>query len=119
MKHKVSEIEGALLDLAVAMAEGYRPAIASYRDFGAWAAANRWSPSANWIDGGPIIEREKISVGNPNGDPGWAGTKAYPTKPKRNGTPQWRHHIEYGATPLIAAMRCYVVSKLGDEVEMP
>jgi hypothetical protein len=25
----------------------------------------------------------------------------------------------YGHTPLIAAMRCYVASKLGDEVEIP
>jgi hypothetical protein len=24
-----------------------------------------------------------------------------------------------GPTPLIAAMRCYVASKLGDEVELP
>jgi hypothetical protein len=24
-----------------------------------------------------------------------------------------------GSTPLIAAMRCYVASKLGDEVEIP
>jgi hypothetical protein len=27
--------------------------------------------------------------------------------------------MEYGPTPLIAAMRCYVASKLGDEVEIP
>jgi len=26
---------------------------------------------------------------------------------------------ECGPTPLIAAMRCYVASKLGDEVEIP
>jgi len=25
----------------------------------------------------------------------------------------------YGPTPLIAAMRCYVASKLGEEVEAP
>ncbi len=25
----------------------------------------------------------------------------------------------YGSTPLIAAMRCYVASKLGEEVEVP
>jgi hypothetical protein len=27
--------------------------------------------------------------------------------------------MQYGDTPLIAAMRCYVASKLGDEVEIP
>jgi hypothetical protein len=26
---------------------------------------------------------------------------------------------EVGPTPLVAAMRCYVASKLGDEVEVP
>ena len=31
-----------------------------------------------------------------------------------------RHDEEYfGPTPLIAAMRCYVASVLGDEVEVP
>jgi len=28
-------------------------------------------------------------------------------------------HREYGDTPLIAAMRCYVASKLGNKVEIP
>ena len=27
--------------------------------------------------------------------------------------------MQFGPTPLIAAMRCYVASKLGDEVEVP
>jgi hypothetical protein len=27
--------------------------------------------------------------------------------------------VAFGPTPLIAAMRCYVISKLGDEVEVP
>ena len=30
--------------------------------------------------------------------------------------PLWQEH---GPTPLIAAMRCYVASKLGDEVDVP
>jgi len=25
----------------------------------------------------------------------------------------------YGPTPLIAAMRCYVASKMGDEIDVP
>jgi hypothetical protein len=28
-------------------------------------------------------------------------------------------HDHYGPTPLIAAMRCYVASKMGDEIELP
>jgi hypothetical protein len=31
----------------------------------------------------------------------------------------WPRHYFVGPTPLIAAMRCYVASKLGDEVEVP
>jgi hypothetical protein len=31
---------------------------------------------------------------------------------------QWAYK-QQGPTPLIAAMRCYVASKLGDEVEIP
>ena len=63
-----------------------------------------YSPSTNWVEGGPIIEREEICV----------------LAPVRG---LWRSRKEgrtqYGPTPLIAAMRCYVASKLGDEVEVP
>lgn len=31
----------------------------------------------------------------------------------------WHKHYLCGPTPLIAAMRCFVASKLGDEVEIP
>lgn len=61
--------------------------------------------SSDWAKGGPIIEREGIFVGphghHPNGI-AWKGKARY-----------------NGPTPLIAAMRCYVASKLGDEVEIP
>jgi len=66
-----------------------------------------YSPSTDWAQGGPIIERERIEIGA-HGD-------------------QWRAvmHLEAGSmfadgsTPLIASMRCYVASKLGDTVEIP
>ena len=65
-----------------------------------------YSPSTDWSQGGPIIERERIAVQSPN-DKGWYATdymfKTY----------------ESGPTPLIAAMRCYVTSKLGETVEIP
>jgi len=68
-----------------------------------------YEPSTAWSQGGPIIEREKISVVQ-NCDTGeWLATT----------------YGQYGAkyypspTPLVAAMRCYVASKLGDEVEIP
>ena len=55
--------------------------------------------------GGPIIEREMIAIWFSKGD--W--------KSQRRDTSAGVH----GPTPLIAAMRCYVASKLGDMVEVP
>ena len=69
---------------------------------------DNWQPSGNWAQGGPIIERERISVGT-HEDYWSADITAGET-----GFIQG-----HGPTPLIAAMRCYVASKLGEEVEIP
>ena len=109
---KVSELEGAELDYWVARAEG-EPAIFEhdtckyhYDDRnGTWEPG--WFPSANWSQGGPIIERENIGSMPPYGlRDGWnaaidAGNAVFSMD---------------GPTLLIAAMRCYVASKFGDEV---
>ncbi len=98
---KTSELTGAALDWAVAMAENWAGADFEVKPY-----------SIDWAQGGPIIEREEISV-----DVSQTGTApetkwvAIITK----GNEAWVH----GPTPLIAAMRCYVASKLGDEVEVP
>ena len=66
-----------------------------------------FSPSTNWNDGGPIIERDKIELSYDGNE--WSSTHA-----------TWgEDSIGFGPTPLVAAMRCYVASKLGDEVEIP
>lgn len=64
-----------------------------------------FEPSTDWSQGGPIIERELISVSSQTNGHSWAAKGA--------------HNYSYGPTPLIAAMRCYVASKLGDEVDVP
>lgn len=64
-----------------------------------------YSPSINWAQGGPIIERELISVCSMTTD--WFA------KYSPSGATQ------DGPTPLIAAMRCYLVGKLGETVEVP
>ena len=70
-----------------------------------------YSPSTNWSQGGPIIEREALTVKMRHPNPRlWVSY---------NG---WNHDPGFsasGPTALIAAMRCYVASKLGDEVEAP
>ena len=66
--------------------------------------------STDWAQGGPIIEREKITVFYEMGE--WY---AY-----GRDTPEGdRNPDASGDTYLIAAMRGYVASKLGDEVEVP
>ena len=70
-----------------------------------------YTPSTDWAQGGPIIEREKISVIHMEGTQHWVARKFQPacdTTPKSEGP-----------TSLIAAMRCLVASKLGDEVDVP
>lgn len=64
-----------------------------------------YEPSTNWDQGGPIIEREHIHLRHRINE--WAASK---TKGP---------FVAFGPTPLIAAIRCYVASKLGDEVEIP
>lgn len=96
---KTSELTGLALDWAVAkchFVKGTAPSLikSEVRPY-----------STDWAFGGPIIEREKIT---------WDGMAARIFVPERNCS-----ICVYGPTPLIAAMRCYVASKLGDEVELP
>jgi len=64
-----------------------------------------YNPSTCWVLGGEIIEREMIGI-MPVSDAWWRAGDV----DGANG---------YGPTPLIAAMRCYVASKLGDSVDVP
>ena len=63
--------------------------------------------STDWALAGPIIEREKIALDT------W-GEEWLATRIEGSAISE-----AIGPTPLIAAMRCYVASKLGDEVEVP
>jgi hypothetical protein len=95
---KTSELTGAALDWAVAVCEhnvGWAP-----------EGQDRDYYSTDWAQGGPIIEREGISV-------------------REVLTGFWAAEVEAGAyehegpTPLIAAMRCYVASRRGNDIEIP
>lgn len=105
----VSTAEGELLDALVARALGWKQKL--WGDVAVWVQAGGegrfrcnvkdWRPSADWAQGGPIMEEAKIS-----------------TMPRINGT--WYAEIpmeikqdgvfQYGPTKLIAAMRCFVDS---------
>lgn len=110
---KTSELIGPALDWAVAKAEGPRSVAACYYDDDELpvvrdeADRQTWTPSTDWSQGGPIIEREKMQLTYSDGA-------------------EWGAYIwtgesfaGWGPTPLIAAMRCFCCSKLGDEIDIP
>ena len=157
---KVKEATGASLDWLVAKCEGYTPepwhtyvylgmpnqrivdrgvTIGERDEFG----QTGYEPSIYWAKGGPIIERESISIIRANDDYGiddkgftthkpiprwfaecsqWTGHSLTASYEGENMDPTFMIGEDggyYGPTPLIAAMRCYVSSKLGDEVDVP
>ena len=110
MKLKTSELQGVALDWAVAkceVLEVWREPDGMYLCEGG-EVGFRYRPSTDWAQGGTIIEREGIDLQYQGGDTDvWAADMFN------------AESMIYGDTPLIAAMRCYVASKLGEEVEIP
>ena len=77
-----------------------------------------FSPSTNWAQGGPIIEREITKLFKNVGGTHTAQIRHEETHSliSRNVLAGWTNAS--GPTPLIAAMRCYVASKLGDAIDI-
>jgi hypothetical protein len=100
MKLTTNKLTGAALDWAVAKCTDL-PFPIVYDEDGRKVLV---SPSTDWSQGGPIIER--------------AGIALY-----LYGDSEWNAHVggreSVGPTPLIAAMRCHVAGQLGDEVDVP
>ena len=71
-----------------------------------------FKPTINWAQGGPIIEQERLAP-EPLLDSNCVLIKWSCRNWKGDGSDF------YGPTMLIAAMRCCVASKLGEEVEVP
>jgi hypothetical protein len=111
---KVSELAGALLDMWVAKAEGKDACPTDHitsRLHTEYCFTHK-KPinqrySTDWSQGGPIIGRDKITL-EPSND------KWYACYGPCDKEPMWVW--EEGETALIAAMRCYVISKYGEEV---
>lgn len=139
MKYRVSELEGALLDAAVAQIDPACEGITLARcDDGNFVgrdeegevclvfttgrvvkdiglqARNRFAilykPSSDWVTGGPIIERELMRSSHFVG-------QLSPEQPWHYWMPD--NVTGHGPTPLIAAMRAFVAARLGPEVELP
>ena len=135
--HEVSELTGALLDAAVAecgewkTAHEHFPTMTLDPTFSGWFIVKddltgnqacllkprngmrqdpqHYSPSTNWAIGGPIIERERITV---RSDFSTVARGEWAAFTDSGGYSE-------GPTVLIAAMRAYVASKLGNTIELP
>ncbi len=121
---KTSELTGAALDWAVAKCEGHgvfikhAPVQVMYTPQGkrSWYI---YTPSTNWAQGGPIIEREGITLSR-NEQKSFVGQQPWDSyRIEHLFMDEYEHEYQHGTTPLIAAMRCYVASKLGDDIELP
>ena len=115
MKIKTSELIGPALDWAVAKCEGvneeafrlyYEPTEPADYDSNGYP---EFHYSTYWSQGGPIIERERLNL-SPTSTDIW---DCWPESGMSDDL--WQR----GPTPLVAAMRCFVASKLGDKVEVP
>ena len=108
---KTNELTGTALDWAVAQCDGvaavWREDESALIFFDREEGGEReWRPVTDWAQGGPIIEREMIEL--------------VPQTPALWDAMYRTQHIPNdGPTPLIAAMRCYVAFKLGDEINVP
>lgn len=126
---KCNNLTGADLDYAVALCEGWTldpkgefAFIFQYPEI-----EGGFNPSTNWKDGGPIIEKHGINVSLRYGSlppnhvqDSWdAIIKPAFYSSGRPGSGVKKEVIASGPFPLIAAMRCYVLSKLGDEIDIP
>jgi hypothetical protein len=149
MKVKVNEASGPVLDWMVSTCQNINPRydMESHGSIwrGWWVATPKYermpSYSTDPSQAYPIIHSEGISVIRCDDDyevdakgfctniriPVWfaehGGQHSLQTQYEGESYPPQFEISEsdgfYGLTPLIAAMRCYVASKLGKEVEVP
>lgn len=122
--YNTPELEGPLLDLAAANANGIKAVIYlvdnAVEPFYECAVLNecgrlqyQYMPSRSWTQGGPIIEENKIDISAPDAyseDQRWYSGMY-------NGNAHMRSEAR-GETPLLSAMRTFVISRLGLQVTL-
>lgn len=109
----LEQATGAALDLLVATCEGHLASVTKSGEVIILreGITDYFDPSRNWGWAGPIIERERIATLCPATGDFWDArdSKTFTKNPQ----------YYRGPTPLIAAMRCYVASVMGETVEVP
>lgn len=116
MKIKTSEATDRQLNWAVTKCKGIKVITvkggrATFSDPADDGALNEMpiNYSTDWAQGGPIIEQFEIDLKVVEENV-WQASNVFDDM-------EFHHYT--GPTPLIAAMRCYVASKLGDEIDVP
>lgn len=120
---RASNLTGAALDWALAMAEGYtqdskdHTCIISPQDEpisctvrGA-ALGYGYRPSTSWTQGGPLIEKHRGGMSHEH--------RLADTEVRWSGGPAEMGYWCYGPTPLVAFCRSLVSLKLGRHVKVP
>jgi Protein of unknown function (DUF2591) len=109
---QVKDLRGQLLDYWVGKANGKDPHILPesensrlvVNDGNAQYGFRHYEPSRDWAIAGPIIEAEKITIVCAGGI--WLASRSEGLE----------HVMTSPESPLIAAMRCFVMSKFGEMV---
>lgn len=125
MKVKTANLKGAALDWAVNEAQSYNTSPLIVYD--GCEGEDRNKPRkylateggftidySNWAQGGPILTRERISRTIDHSGL-WI---AYWTDGYTDGD-EGKKWMQCDRSELIAGLRCYVASELGDEVDVP
>ena len=101
---QISELTDMELDWAVykALNSGYL-----------WNETMRRKYSSDWTRGGPLLENEIHTLIERNGV--WSAECYYPKRP----SPNRFCYSMTGPTALVAAMRAFVVSRIGPSIEVP
>lgn len=119
MKIKVSQATNVQLDFLVGTIEKVEGLTYSERTnklygYDERKLMARYSPTTSWAQGGEIIDREKISIVWAHFH--WCAGTGDIGEIYRSD--EGNHFTGTGPTALVAAMHCYVASKLGEEVEV-
>ena len=129
MRVKTSELIGAALNFAVSVVEGYDPKDLRPGVGGSLSIALRDERGKltgmistghtylSWLNPCGAMLAERHEIGYRRNVPCTKGREweALPSLTTKGAG----MYFTYGSTPLIAMMRCFVASKLGDEVDVP
>ena len=113
---KTSELTGSALNWAVAICVGMR--YVQIRDGICYAnktnnkyKASPFAASTNWAQGGPLLNKYKISRTIDHSGL-WVAYAGYNLNDEQR-------HMQCDALELVAGLRCFVASKLGYEIDIP